>query len=71
LAHRRTMLVVIPAKGVAAFRLQRFLHDQTRRQFHQFRARPSADDRRPSIRSESDWRVRIDPSILFTGVSPG
>ena len=27
--------------------------------------RPSRDDRRPSIRSESDWRVRIGPGTLF------
>ena len=28
-------------------------------------SRPAGDDRRPSITSESDWRVRIDAGTLF------
>src|SRR5512144_201777 len=28
-------------------------------------SRPAGDDRRPSITSESDWRVRIDAGSLF------
>ena len=51
-------------RGVAALCLQRLLDDQTSRQLHQL-GTPVADDKPPSIRSESDSRVRIDAGTLF------
>src|SRR5262245_51859236 len=57
------MLIVLPSKRIAVLPFQRLLDDQPRRQPHDQRA-PSGDDRRPSIKSESDWRVRTDPGSL-------
>lgn len=63
LAGLGPVLAIVSPDRIAALLFQRFLHDQAGRKLHQLRASRRVE-RRPSIRSESDWRVRIDAGIL-------
>ena len=65
LAGRRPVLVVLPPDGVPALSASKASSTIRRVASRTSSARPSGDERRPSIRSESDWRVRIDPGTLF------